>query len=210
MLTTGERIKALRKAQKMSQLELAKRTGYTDRSSISKIENGTIELNESGVLDFARALGITPAELLGLSEVKAASETLSFPIIGKVAAGFDRDAAVDDSLGSVEIPLSWLHGRPAKDYFVLRVSGDSMFPTYQDGDLVLVLHQTTMNYSGQVGVVSYDDNLGTLKKIEYAMGEDWMRLVPLNPQFAPITIRDEALEHCRVHGIAKMVIRTVN
>lgn len=210
MLTTGERIKALRKAQKMSQLELAKRTGYTDRSSISKIENGTIELNESGVLDFSRALGITPAELLGLSEVKAVSETLSFPIIGKVAAGFDRDAAVDDSLGSVEIPMAWLHGRPAKDYFVLRVSGDSMFPTYQDGDLVLVLHQTTMNYSGQVGVVSYDDNLGTLKKIEYAMGEDWMRLVPLNPQFAPITIRDEALEHCRVHGIAKMVIRTVN
>ena len=153
---------------------------------------------------------MTPAELLGLTEIKATSETSSFPIIGKVAAGFDKDATVDDSLGSVEIPLSWLRGRPAKDYFVLRVSGDSMFPTYQDGDLVLVLHQTTMNYSGQVGVVSYDDNLGTLKKIEYAMGEDWMRLVPLNPQYAPITIRNEALEHCHVHGIAKMVIRTVN
>ena len=210
MITTGERIKSLRKAQQMSQLELAKRTGYTNRTTISKIEKGFIELNESGVLKFARVLGVTPAELLGLTEIKATSETSSFPIIGKVAAGFGKDATVDDSLGSVEIPLSWLRGRPAKDYFVLRVSGDSMFPTYQDGDLVLVLHQTTMNYSGQVGVVSYDDNLGTLKKIEYAMGEDWMRLVPLNPQYAPITIRDEALEHCHVHGIAKMVIRTVN
>ena len=210
MMTTGDRIKSLRKAQQMSQLELAKRTGYTNRTTISKIEKGFIELNESGVLKFARVLGVTPAELLGLTEIKATSETLSFPIIGKVAAGFDKDAAVDDSLGSVEIPLSWLHGRPAKDYFVLRVSGDSMFPTYQDGDLVLVLHQTTMNYSGQVGVVSYDDNLGTLKKIEYAMGKDWMRLVPLNPQYAPVTIRGESLEHCHIHGIAKMVIRAVN
>jgi repressor LexA len=210
MSTTGERIKALRKAQKMSQLELARRTGYSDRSIISKIESGGVELNESGVLEFAKVLGVTPAELLGLTEIRIAETTISFPVLGEVAAGFDKDAVVDDSLGSVEIPRAWLHGRPAKDFFVLRVSGDSMYPIYQDGDLVLVLHQSTMNYSGQIGVVSYDDDLGTLKKIEYAMGEDWMRLVPLNPQYAPITIRNEALEHCHVHGIAKMVIRTVN
>jgi len=67
-----------------------------------------------------------------------------------------------------------------------------------------------MNHSGEVGVVSFDDDLGTLKKIEYVKGEDWMRLVPLNPLYSPITIRDEALEHCHVWGIAKMVIREVN
>ena len=85
-----------------------------------------------------------------------------------------------------------------------------MYPTYQDGDLVLVLRQTTFNYSGQIGVVMYDDNMGTLKKVEYVMGEDWMRLVSINPSYPPRMITDERLEHCRVLGIAKMVIREIH
>lgn len=209
-MTTGERIKELRKALKMSQEELAKRTGYTDRSTISKIEKGVIELDETGISNFAKVLGVTVAQLLGLTEIKIAEKTVSFPILANVAAGYGTYADPSDSLGTVEIPLSWLRGRPQKDYFVLRVSGDSMFPAYLDGDLVLVLSQSTMNRSGEVGVVSFDDDLGTLKKIEYVKGEDWMRLVPLNPLHSPITIRDEALEHCHVWGIAKMVIREVN
>ncbi len=209
-MTTGERIKELRKALKMSQEELANRTGYTDRSTISKIEKGVIELDETGISNFAKVLGVTVAQLLGLSEIKIAEKTVSFPIFANVAAGYETYADPSDSLGTVEIPLSWLKGRPQKDYFILRVSGDSMFPAYLDGDLVLVLSQSTMNRSGEVGVVSFDDDLGTLKRIEYVKGEDWMRLVPLNPLYSPITIRDEALEHCHVWGIAKMVIREVN
>ena len=209
-MTTGERIKELRKALKMSQLELAGRLGYTDRSTISKIEKGSIELNETGIKEFAKALGVSVAQLLGVTELRIAEKTVSFPILANVAAGYEMYADPHDSLGTVEIPLSWLRGRPQKDYFILRVSGDSMFPAYQDGDLVLVLSQSTMNRSGEVGVVSFEDDHGTLKKIEYVKGEDWMRLVPLNPLYSPITIRDEALEHCHVWGIAKMVIREVN
>ena len=85
-----------------------------------------------------------------------------------------------------------------------------MYPVYHDGDLVLILRQETFNYSGQVGVVVYDDNMGTLKRVEYVMGEDWMRLVPINPTYPPIMITGEKLEHCRVLGIAKMVIREVH
>lgn len=39
-------IKRLRKEAKMSQEELAKRVGYTDRSSIAKIENGEVDLSQ--------------------------------------------------------------------------------------------------------------------------------------------------------------------
>ena len=84
-----------------------------------------------------------------------------------------------------------------------------MYPQFQDGDLVLVLKQSTMSYSGQIGVVVYDDNKATLKKVEYVMGEDWMRLVPINPAYPPVMVIDERLEHCRVLGIAKKVIRDI-
>lgn len=209
-MTTGERIKALRKASKMSQDELAKRTGYTDRSSIAKIEADRCELTESKIKAFSDVFGITPAELLGMGAPTITENYHRFTILGEVAAGYEHFAEYEDEYGDIDIPDSWLKGRKPSDYFILRISGDSMFPQYQDGDLVLVLRQSTFNYSGQIGVVVYDDNKATLKKVEYVMGEDWMRLVPINPAYPPIVIRDEKLEHCRVLGIAKMVIREIN
>lgn len=62
-----ENIKKLRKEMGMSQDELARRTGYTDRSSISKIEAGEVDLQQSKIALFARALNTTSAELVGWS-----------------------------------------------------------------------------------------------------------------------------------------------
>ena len=65
MLELYTNIKTLRKAAKMTQEELARRTGYTDRSSIARIEKGEIDLPQSKVKQFAEALGTTPNHLLG-------------------------------------------------------------------------------------------------------------------------------------------------
>ena len=67
-MTTGERIKMLRKAAKLSQTELAKLTGYTDRSSIAKIEDNKIELTESKIKLFANVLNVEPSELMGIEK----------------------------------------------------------------------------------------------------------------------------------------------
>lgn len=68
MLQLYENIKKFRLQAKMSQLELARRTGYTDRSSIAKVERGTVDLSQSKIKQFADALGVTPSELLGWDE----------------------------------------------------------------------------------------------------------------------------------------------
>lgn len=49
----------------MSQDRLAELTGYKDRSSIAKIEKGEVDLAESKIREFAKALKITPQELMG-------------------------------------------------------------------------------------------------------------------------------------------------
>ena len=51
----------------MSQEELARKTGYTDRSSIAKIEAGKVDLTESKILLFAKALNVSPARLMGVN-----------------------------------------------------------------------------------------------------------------------------------------------
>ena len=60
----GERIKKARKAKKMSQTDLAEAVGYKDKSMVSKIEKGKIDVPVSKVFDIADALGADPFYLL--------------------------------------------------------------------------------------------------------------------------------------------------
>ena len=62
----GTRIKALREERNMSQAQLAIKTGYTDRTSISKIESGKIDITQTKLSVFARALGTSVETLIGL------------------------------------------------------------------------------------------------------------------------------------------------
>lgn len=60
-----ERIKMLRKQKGWSQETLAQKAGYTDRSMISKIEKGCVDLQRSQLIKFAEVLGTTASELIG-------------------------------------------------------------------------------------------------------------------------------------------------
>lgn len=204
-------LKEMRKAKGMTQKQLGALCDISE-SMVSNLESGKKSPSFETLLKLAEALDCSVADILG-EERKAPGVTadfVSFPVMGEVAAGYEHYAVQDWTEGNIDIPASWLHGRPREDYFVLRVCGQSMFPTYQDGDIVLVLKQSTMDHSGQIGVVIYDDDKATLKRVEYVMGEDWMKLSPINPQFPPIMVTDERLEHCRVLGIPKMLVRKVN
>ncbi len=67
-MTTGERIKQRRKELGMTQAELAKKTGYTDKSTIAVIESGKNNLRQSKIQAFADALDCDPLWLIGLDE----------------------------------------------------------------------------------------------------------------------------------------------
>ena len=58
-------IRDRRKDLNMSQDSLAKLVGYTSRSTIARIENGEIDLPQSKIVEFAQALRVTPAYLMG-------------------------------------------------------------------------------------------------------------------------------------------------
>lgn len=58
-------IKKYRIMNGWSQEDLAKKSGYNDRSSIAKIERGDIDLPQSKIFMFAEVFGISPNELMG-------------------------------------------------------------------------------------------------------------------------------------------------
>lgn len=61
-------IRALRQALRLTQGELAKKTGYSDKSMIARIENGKVDLPLSKVDAFAKALHVAPSDLMGWEE----------------------------------------------------------------------------------------------------------------------------------------------
>ncbi|WP_295264788.1 helix-turn-helix transcriptional regulator [Veillonella sp.] len=63
-----ENIKKLRIQKGLSQEELAALTGYTNRTSIGKIEQGKVDLSQSKIKVFAKALDTDPVTLMGLDE----------------------------------------------------------------------------------------------------------------------------------------------
>lgn len=212
-MNIGQNLKKRRLTLGYTLEEVAKMVG-TSKQTIHRYETGIIANIPSDKIEaLAKVLQTTPAYLMGwednLPAPNITEDFTTFPVIGEVAAGFEHQALEDWEGDTVNISNDYLKGRNKNDFFVLKVKGDSMYPEYQDGDRVLILKQPTVNYSGQVGVVIYNDELGTLKKIEYKPGENWIRLVAINPAYTPKKIENEELEHCRILGIPKLIIREV-
>ena len=53
----------------MTQEELASRLGYKSKTTIAKIENGTNDIVQSKVTEFAKVLDTTPAYLMGWTQL---------------------------------------------------------------------------------------------------------------------------------------------
>lgn len=64
-MTMYDRIRDLRIKNGMSQDDLAKAIGYKDRSMITKIEAGKVDLSQRKIVAFANALRTTPGYLMG-------------------------------------------------------------------------------------------------------------------------------------------------
>lgn len=65
-MTIGERIRTRRKELNLSQRELAARLGYTDHTTLNRIEADKVDLPQSRIVKIAEVLRVTPGYLLGM------------------------------------------------------------------------------------------------------------------------------------------------
>ena len=178
-------------------------------TNASNWKNGRLPKMDIAV-KVADALGVSVDYLLGGDGYvdNGTGDFVTFPIISETSAGYNRISVEEWTGDKINLPKSYLKGRRQEDYFVLRVVGKSMYPIYQDGDLVMVLRQNTLDYSGQVGVVLYND-AGALKKVEYSTGKSWMRIVPINPNYQPIKIERNGFKNFQILGVPKLLLREI-
>lgn len=65
MIAMGQRVKARREELGLTQEDLAKKLGYSHKTSISRIESGTNEIPQSKMTAFADALNTSVGYLMG-------------------------------------------------------------------------------------------------------------------------------------------------
>lgn len=210
-------IESLCKDKGITIAALSRETGIS-KSTMSELKMGRSQsLSAKNMDKVAKYFDIPVGYLLGNTKQKSplfpepeiTEDYVTFPVIGEVAAGYEHIIQEDWSGDTIDIPVKYLRGRPKSDYIVLTVTGNSMYPLYIDGDKVLVLKQSTLDRSGDIGLIRYDGENATLKKVEYVAGEDWMKLIPLNPEYPPRMIEGADLEECEVIGVPRLLIREI-
>lgn len=125
------------------------------------------------------------------------------PLYETVSAGFGamaRDEVVD------YMPICLGNATEAARTICIRVRGDSMSPTIDDGDIVQVRKQDTVD-SGSIAVVLVDGDEGLVKRVEY--GKGWVELQSLNPTYKPLRRNGAAAEGVRIVGLVTNIIKDV-
>ena len=82
-------------------------------------------------------------------------EVVMFPVIGMIAAGYDGNVSFDPTGDEIPVPECLLKTHNPNDYFVLQVIGNSMLPTYHNGDKVLIRKTDSVD-SGTIAAVGFD------------------------------------------------------
>ena len=194
-----DRLKEARKAKGLTQAEVSEYIGVT-QGGLSNWETGRNRVDLTTLHRLADLYGVTTDYLLGKDDQPNAT-VLRIPVFRAIPAGIPLEA-IEDIVDWEELPQSMAKG--GKEYFALRVSGDSMWPEYLDGDVVIVRRAETCN-SGDVCVVYVNGFDATLKEVKLDEIHGTLTIIPRNPSYPPRTFARQEIQELPV-TIAGVVV----
>lgn len=165
--------------------------------SLRAVQDHITALQKKGFISQSQKRARSIRVLENLKEKESKLYVGKVPLLGTVAAG--KPLLSEENLdGYVNLTEPFI--RPGKNYFALRVRGQSMINAgILDGDLAVV-EQTSTAVDGQIIVAVIDDAI-TLKR--YYKEATRVRLQPENPDFQAIYCQD-----VRIVGILSNIVRT--
>lgn len=192
----GTQLKLVRKAQKMTQSELAHKMGITQQA-IGKWETNKSSPDPDSLMQLAEIFNVSVDFLLGRALNSNTTvpfvpkNVINIPVIGTVRAGYGA-LAYEDDYGTETADV-----KDAENYFYLIVRGQSMEPRILDGDLALVRRQPTLE-DGDLGVIVYGEGEGTLKR--FCHKGNAIVLQPFNPAYETLVLTGEEINQLHIAG----------
>ena len=222
----NKNLKLLREAKGLSQSELSRKT-YSiceienknikdenkkikpiTQASIARWEMGENSPSVDNVLLLARALDVELPDLVGKEInidngeiIDLDSDVVKIPVLGTIKAGIPIEAQ-EEIIDYVEIPRKWtLSG---KKFYGLMVSGDSMFPKYQENDIVIFeQNEDKEQYNNKDCAVMVNGDDATFKQV--LLNNNGLVLRPYNNAYDILMYSNDDIEQLpiRIIGIAR-------
>lgn len=203
----SERLSSLIKESGTDINTLASKIGIKSKSTIYRYMNGEMAPKISTIRYLAEIFLVNPIWLMGYDVPKKRDELYNNNsknpavvfVYGTIPAGIPMEC-IEDIIDTEEISTDMLKG--GKQYFGLKIKGNSMSPEYLDGDTI-ILEKVDDCESGQDCVVMVNGNDGTFKRV--FKNETGIILQPLNPEFQPLIYTNEQIKSLPVRVIGKVV-----
>lgn len=198
----GQRLKQARESRKIT-LEDAGKKVDVHKSTVLRWENGETEKIKLPILEtLASFYGVNPVWLMGhdVSMTINSNESITSKdinpavvfVYGTIPAGIPIEC-IEDIIDTEEISADMLKG--GREYFALKIKGDSMEPDFLDGDTVIFRKQDDCE-NGDDCVVMVNGSDGTFKRV--FKNENGIILQPLNNKYQPMPYSNEQIENLPV------------
>ena len=197
----------------MKQVDLVNKTGL-DKTLINKYLAGIMKAKQDKLTILADALNVNEVWLMGydvpmernLNAYKVdelGNSVIPIPILGTVKAGYDY-LAQENWIGTVDVETSLVGN--GKDYFALKVHGNSMSPVLIEDDIVIIKKQNDFE-NGDIVVAIINGDEATIKKGKKS--DSSILLQPLNPSYEPLIFTYDEMKTIPVEivGIVKQLKR---
>ena len=203
----SKNLKYLRESKGISKNKLGEMVGV-NQTTIGRWETNEITPSIDNVEEVASVLNIPLPDLLikdltfdNASFVDIGDNMFKIPVLGTIKAGIPIEAQ-QDILEYIEIPKSWTKG--GKQFYGLKISGDSMFPKYDENDIVIFeKNDDSSLFNGKDVAIMINGTESTFKKI--LVNEQGIVLQPYNTAYDIMMFSKEDVENLpiKVVGIAR-------
>ena len=218
MSTFAQRLKEAMERRGLCQQDIANRTGI-NKASISNYISGKYEAKQERLHKIAQALSVSEAWLSGYdvafdrveglsphSEIAPLTESNIHiaPLYESVSAGFGAEAT-DYVLEYLPIYVDSL--AEANETILIRVTGDSMSPKIENGDIIQVW-RTNFVEPGSIAVVLMDTpegKQGLVKKVRY--GNGYVELISLNEKYQPMRFSGTEAKKIEIVGLVRKILK---
>lgn len=183
----------------VSQIEVANKIGVSPQTFNTWIQG--IALPRMGKVQMlADYFGIRKSDLIEERQniTKQKSKGVVIPVLGHVAAGIPIEM-IEDIIDTEEIPEDMAkHG----EFFALKIKGDSMTPSINNSDVVIVRQQEDAE-NGDIVIATVNGNDAVCKRLKKY--SDGLSLISLNPAYEPLYFNTSEIQGTPVKIIGKVV-----
>lgn len=204
----SNKIKDIREKNNLTQQQLADKL-HINQQNIARYELNQRTIKMDFLLELCKLFNVKLDYFVpnNTSFVNLEEDTINIKVLGRIPAGIPFEA-IEDVIKYIDIPKEWTYGN--KEYFGLLIDGNSMFPKYQNGDIVIFQKcEDPIKCNNKDCAVMVNGNDATFKK--FIFNNNGVILQPYNMEYETKSFTPEEVQELPVKlvGFAVQIRRDI-